>query len=933
MTYKLPNEESFAKTVPELETIIPPEIKNDEFYYLITKLSQDEQISTVLEIGSSTGGGSTEAFVKGLSNNLNHPRLFCMEVSKTRFAELQKCYADRDFVRCYNVSSVPISKFPSETEVSEFYVSTKTALNDYPLERVIGWLRQDIDYVQSAGVPADGIAHIKRENGLNSFDMVLIDGSEFTGKAELDEVYGAKFVLLDDINGFKNFYNRKRLLVDPNYSLFHENLSIRNGYSVFRRNDIGMPIHFFTIVLNGEPFIRHHLEQFLKLPFRWHWHIVEGVAELKYDTAWSLQQGGRITGELHKNGLSNDGTTEYLDALSRKFPDNVTVYRKPAGQFWDGKLEMVNAPLQNITERCLLWQIDVDELWTADKLSAARTLFLNHPEKTAAYYYCHFFVGPHLVTTSRDTYGNHTSYEWLRTWRFEPGQCWVAHEPPRLCIIDGTGQLTDVAETHPFRHAETESNGLTFQHFAYTLATQLRFKEDYYGYHGAVRHWERLQNASRFPVLLRDYFPWVTDNTTVDTAGACGIVPLIKLPDPTTKEKAPSNAPMQKILWVRTDSIGDTILASSMLEHIRKQYPQFLIIAVCQQHIAELYEACPYIDSVIPFDKTRLERDQFYRDIIIRRLQAVNADLALNSVYSREPVTDLLISQCGAREKIALDGDLSNVTLDQKQSGDKGYTKLINTQTGVFPELVRNQEFLRGIGINVKQLAPCVWTTTDDANFAERFFAANNLKQESTIALFPGAQLKIKLYCHFGKALAALCRQKDFTVIGLGSSADVSLAQQELDILGVPVINLCGQVTLRQTAELLKRCRLAVGVDSALAHMSCAVNTPNVIVFGGGHFGRFMPYSPLTSVICFPLECYGCNWNCRYDRPYCIQAILPEVVSSALEESLQHDSDKPRVHVQQGKFLEQIPVKPAYRETSLNFITVPADVYLHKLYM
>jgi hypothetical protein len=129
-----------------------------------------------------------------------------------------------------------------------------------------------------------------------------------------------------------------------------------------------MIIHFFTIVLNGEPFIRYHAEVFKQLPFQWHWHIVEGVADLKHDTAWSLQGGGHISDEIHRNGYSHDGTTEYLDELARLYPDNVTIYRKSEGVFWDGKLEMVNAPLQNIQEECLLWQVDVDELWTVEQL-------------------------------------------------------------------------------------------------------------------------------------------------------------------------------------------------------------------------------------------------------------------------------------------------------------------------------------------------------------------------------------------------------------------------------------------------------------------------------------------------------------------------------------------------------------------------------------
>ena len=45
-------------------------------------------------------------------------------------------------------------------------------------------------------------------------------------------------------------------------------------------------------------------------------------------TSWSLQYGGRITDEIHRNGRSNDGTTDYLNHLIERYPNNITVYRK-----------------------------------------------------------------------------------------------------------------------------------------------------------------------------------------------------------------------------------------------------------------------------------------------------------------------------------------------------------------------------------------------------------------------------------------------------------------------------------------------------------------------------------------------------------------------------------------------------------------------------
>src|SRR5260370_12913125 len=157
------------------------------------------------------------------------------------------------------------------------------------------------------------------------------------------------------------------------------------------------PIHFFTIVLNGMPFITYHLSIFQKLPFRWHWHIVEGVANLVHDTAWSVASGGRITADIHELGRSNDGTSAYLDHTATEFPSNVTLYRKPLGEFWDGKREMVAAPLRNINEDCLLWQVDADELWLPDQIDAVRRLFDEQPHRTAAFYWCDYFVGPAAV--------------------------------------------------------------------------------------------------------------------------------------------------------------------------------------------------------------------------------------------------------------------------------------------------------------------------------------------------------------------------------------------------------------------------------------------------------------------------------------------------------------------------------------------------------
>lgn len=220
-----------------IEQIIQPEILNDEFHATLKKYASRHDLKTFLEIGSSSGGGSTDAFVTGIKHrhDASEVRLFCMEVSRTRFKALANHYAGEDFVRCHNISSVSANELPSNEEVINFYNSTKTTLNNYPIGTVLDWLRQDIEYIKQSGSDVNGINLIKQANHIHNFDMVLIDGSEFTGERELYHTSGAKVIALDDVNAFKCWNAYQILLHTTHYELKEHNFSLRNGYAIFEK--------------------------------------------------------------------------------------------------------------------------------------------------------------------------------------------------------------------------------------------------------------------------------------------------------------------------------------------------------------------------------------------------------------------------------------------------------------------------------------------------------------------------------------------------------------------------------------------------------------------------------------------------------------------------------------------------------------------------
>lgn len=682
-----------------------------------------------------------------------------------------------------------------------------------------------------------------------------------------------------------------------------------------------LPIHFFTIVINGKPFLEHHIHVFKQLACQWHWHVIEGVAEYNYDTHWN-KFGGKITRNLHRNGLSTDGTTEYLDDLSRQLPDRITIYRKQSGAFWDGKLEMANAPLSQISQECLLWQVDADELWTAAQIHGARKLFLSSPEKTAAWYLCHFFVGRNLVITTRNTYGNHLDYEWIRTWRFRPGDRWTSHAPPRLCRPSGQGQWQDVAALNPLRQAETEAAGLVFQHFAYATAAQLAFKETYYGYLWALSQWRRLQARNHFPARLADYFGWVEDEAEVNTIQSQGIVSLA--PDIWFSHEPsiiPSCPEPKRILFVRTDSIGDAVLASSQLEPLRRRFPQAQVAVLCQEHVAELFAACPHIDKTISLDAAKLRQSQEYkarkwwklrrrsyyaklrvnRDYeksMLAEVRAFAPDLILNSIYSRETAVEAFLLKLRGIRAIGMKGNLCNISSEKREAADALYERLVESEEKNKTELEHHRDFLRVLGVHAGNLQPVVWTTAGDESAAADFFKERRLDPARAIALFPCSQLEIKVYPHFGKALQGLAGYH-FLIFG-GADVTQLCRQLEPELPG-PFDNLAGHTSLGGMAALIRRCRLFVGTDSCGAHIACAVGVRNVVVLGGGFFGRFLPYSPLTSLAALPLECFGCHWLCPFPRNYCIKDIAPEVVARAIAETLAKPASRPRLFAQQDQ--------------------------------
>jgi predicted O-methyltransferase YrrM len=212
-----------------------PEILNDEFYNAIVDVVIEKGPKTILEIGSANGLGSTQAFIEGCELCDRKPELFCTEPIIERFNELVRNTGKYGFVNRYNVSSVNICEYMSEERVDDLMAIDKLKTTLYPVQLVLDWRTKEIEYIAKNTIQQDGIDLIRRENGIDTFDVVLIDGSPFTADAEINKIYGAGVIMLDDTMDIKcwNVYNR--LLKDDMYELVRENKDLRNGFAIFER--------------------------------------------------------------------------------------------------------------------------------------------------------------------------------------------------------------------------------------------------------------------------------------------------------------------------------------------------------------------------------------------------------------------------------------------------------------------------------------------------------------------------------------------------------------------------------------------------------------------------------------------------------------------------------------------------------------------------
>ncbi len=101
-------------------------------------------------------------------------------------------------------------------------------------------------------------------------------------------------------------------------------------------------------------------------------------------------------------------------------------------------------------------------------------------------------------------------------------------------------------------------------------------------------------------------------------------------------------------------------------------------------------------------------------------------------------------------------------------------------------------------------------------------------------------------------------------------------------------LNLCGQLTVRESAAVLEQAHIFIGHDSGPMHMAAAVGTPCVAIFSSRNLpGQWFPYGAMHKVLYQSMPCQGCGLNTcpEYDKA-CIRSISVDQVEVCVHDVL-----------------------------------------------
>ena len=359
-------------------------------------------------------------------------------------------------------------------------------------------------------------------------------------------------------------------------------------------------------------------------------------------------------------------------------------------------------------------------------------------------------------------------------------------------------------------------------------------------------------------------------------------------------------SPVERVLVVRLDEIGDVGMTTPFLRELRRIFSTAWITLVVKPTVYNLVELCPYVDEVLTYNwrAGRFFRSlqRHWRALILARkhLWRRRFDLAILPRWDIDYYHGAFLAYCsGAPRRV---GYSENVIATKKRLNrglDRLLTHVLEDNT-LKHEVRHNLDVIRFLGGEVENERLELWTNKGDEAFAEEMLRDHDVKPSNLlIGIGPGAGARkrewpLNFFRELGLWLQKRYAARLFIIGGPGEEELGQELQSKLDFLP---INAVGKTTLRQVTALLRHSSLYIGNDAGPMHIAAAVGVPVVELSCHPKCGspssansslRFGPWGENHTVIQPEAALPPCEDECIADSPHCILGISVEQVKEAI---------------------------------------------------
>ena len=323
-----------------------------------------------------------------------------------------------------------------------------------------------------------------------------------------------------------------------------------------------------------------------------------------------------------------------------------------------------------------------------------------------------------------------------------------------------------------------------------------------------------------------------------------------------------------KILILKPSSLGDVIQALPVLRLLKSHWRHADIYWWIDSSFAPLLENDPDLAGVVRFERKRWSKLRHWPEMF-------------RSIHGlRQQQFDLVIDlQCLARSAtfawLARGSKL--IGLDEVREGARGFYDLAVPRKSYYTHAVDwYLAVLPALDVPVHHQFTWLPLQPEVAAAVQRRWPGNS----RWIALQPGARWQNKRWPveHFATFVRlAAAKYGDVSFAILGANSDHLLGEIISEAAPDRCLNLCGQTTLPEMVEWIRRCDLMITNDTGPMHAAAALGKPLVALFGPTEPRRTGPYGQLSNVVRLDLPCAPCmKATCNFEKPdECLRGISP----------------------------------------------------------